>query len=158
MYRALAALVPTAVIVALATPAHAETRAEAFQRTLQAHLHAVSSRDMAGLLATITQGDSLELYFPNGKRFETRAEFLEFHDEWFREAAWTMRFEPVSSIVTGDMALATVKTRYEETVDGKLSWSESWLTLVFQWENGGWRLVHDQNTRIRTSNDPAPSA
>jgi ketosteroid isomerase-like protein len=158
MNRILAFLAPVAAIAVIAAPAHAETRAEVFQRTLQAHVKAVQDRDMAGLLATITNGESLELLFSNGERKTTRAAYVEFHDQFFREATWSMRFDLLSSIVTDDLAIARMKTRYEETVEGKPYWSESWLTLVFQWEDGGWRLVHDQNTRIRTSNDPAPAA
>jgi ketosteroid isomerase-like protein len=55
--------------------------------------------------------------------------------------------------VTRELAIATVRTRYEDTVDGKPYWSENWLTLVFKLEKGEWRLIHDQNTRIRSSAD-----
>lgn len=139
--------------IALASPSVAAPR---FADALQKHLDAVSARDLPALESTLTSGADLELYLPTGKRSTTRKEFVDFHRTWFAEKGWTMRFTPISSHVGRDLAVATVRTRYEDQVDGKPYWSENWLTLTFGLEPDGWRLVHDQNTRIRTSADPAP--
>lgn len=142
----------TAVALALTFPG-AAVAGPRFETTLQAHLDAVSARDLPKLERSLTAGPTLELYLPNGKRTATRREFVDFHRGWFREKGWTMRFERVSIRAGKDLASATVRTRYEDTVNGKLYWSENWLTLTFRLEGGAWRLVHDQNTRIRASTD-----
>jgi ketosteroid isomerase-like protein len=131
----------------------ASAKSPDFKSALAAHLDAVASRNLGSLKTSLTTGDALELYLPNGKRLVSRAEFVAFHENWFRETGWTMRFDPVSSLVTRELAVATVRTRYEDIVDGKPYWSENWLTLVFRLEKGQWRLVRDQNTRIRSSID-----
>jgi ketosteroid isomerase-like protein len=131
----------------------ASARSPNFKTALAAHLDAVSSRNLDGLKSTLTHSEALDLYLPNGKMLSSKSEFIEFHQNWFRETGWTMHFEPVSSAVTRELAIATVRTRYEDTVDGKPYWSENWLTLVFKLEKGEWRLIHDQNTRIRSSAD-----
>jgi ketosteroid isomerase-like protein len=46
------------------------------------------------------------------------------------------------------MAIVTGSTRYEEREDGKTTVAENWLSLTFSKESSGWRLVHDQNTRM----------
>jgi ketosteroid isomerase-like protein len=137
-----------------AAPLQAQT---GFPETLERHLRAVNARDLPALERTLTSGTQLELYLPNGKRLVTRAEFIAFHRGWFAEKGWVMRFTPISTFVGGDLAIATVRTRYEDQIDGKPYWSENWLTLTFRKESKGWGLVHDQNTRIATSTDPAPA-
>lgn len=118
-----------------------------FTATLDRHVAAIPKRDYAAIEATITKGDKLELILPNGKRMTTRAEFLAFHREFFADKAWSMRFERQSLIEGKDLAVATYRTWFSSTEDGKPVNTSSWLTLTFRKEGGAWRLVHDQNTR-----------
>lgn len=138
---------PAAIAAALLL-APATAQADAFDDTLAAHFGAVKARDLPTLEKTITTGERLELYLPNGTRTDTRQAFVDFHREWFKSSGWTMQFNPVSINRGKDIAQATVRTLYQDTVDGKPYRSESWLTLTFRKEAGDWRLIHDQNTRI----------
>jgi len=124
--------------------------ADDFEATLAKHLAAVSGRDLPALEATLTTGPDLTLILPNATRMTTRQAFVDFHKDFFADKSWTMRFEPVSKTVAGDMAVVTLRTHWEGPDDGKVVWSESWLTLVFRKEAGKWGLIYDQNTRIRT--------
>ncbi len=123
---------------------------QSLDEALADHVRAVQTRDPAALERTITAGERLELIFPDGRRSTTRAEYLAFHREWFAQPGWTMSIRPISRVERGELAVVTARTRYEERSGPRLSaWSENWLTLTFAREPGGWRLVHDQNTRIR---------
>lgn len=122
-----------------------------FIATLERHVAAIPRRDYAEIEATITKGDRLELILPNGKRMTTRAEFLAFHREFFADKGWSMRFERQSLIEGKDIAVATYRTYFSSSDDGKPVNTSSWLTLTFRKEGGEWRLVHDQNTRIPAS-------
>lgn len=146
MIRAIA--LPFAVL-ALAPAA----RAGDFQADFASHVAAVQGRDLKALEATLTSGEQLVLILPNGKMTRTRADYLAFHRAWFAETGWTIRFEPVATVSAGDITIQTGRTRYEDTIDGKPYWSESWLALTFRREDGGWKLIQDQNTRIRASTD-----
>lgn len=115
---------------------------------LDAHVKAIQARDLAALEKTITSGDDLELILPNGKRLTTRKQYVDFHREWFKETNWTWTLEPQTMTVVDDAAIITARTRYEERDGAKTTQSENWLSLVFLKEKDGWRLVHDQNTRI----------
>jgi ketosteroid isomerase-like protein len=125
--------------------------ASEFEEVLAAHFKAVQQHDLAALEQTLTPGPALELIFPNGNRTTTRAEYVAFHKDWFTSQAWTMRFDPVAHIDAGDVQIVTVKTHYEDVDDGKPVMSESWLTLTFRKERGRWGLIHDQNTRVKSS-------
>jgi ketosteroid isomerase-like protein len=119
-----------------------------FSVALSRHLAAISARDMAGIEATITEGDALMLVLPNGKRTATRKEYIEFHKTFFAASSWKMRFEPVSEVIGSDVAVATVHSYYSDVDEGKPINAENWLTFVFKKEKNGWRLVSDQNTRL----------
>jgi len=135
-----------ATMSAHATPIADEDLAVA----LDAHVKAVQSRDIAALEDTITTDDTLDLILPNGKRTTTRSEYIAFHRAWFKETNWTWTLNPLAVATTNDMAIVTARTRYEERDGPKISWSENWLSLAFRKEDGTWRLIHDQNTRIAT--------
>jgi uncharacterized protein (TIGR02246 family) len=112
------------------------------------HLKAVQSRDLVMLERTITSDEQLTLILPNGIHTATRRAYVDFHKEFFAARTWTIAFEPVGRMVGGDFAVLTTKSLYQDVVDGKPYRSRSWVTFTFRKENGQWRLIHDQNTRL----------
>jgi uncharacterized protein (TIGR02246 family) len=113
-----------------------------------AHVKAVQSRDLPALERTITSGEQLTLILPNGTQTSTRQAYVDFHKEFFSTRTWTLQFEPVSRSIGADFAVLTTKSLYQDVVDGKPYRSRSWVTFTFQKEQGQWRLIHDQNTRL----------
>ena len=117
-----------------------------FRPALDAHLTAVTSRNLESFEATITSGNELYVIFPNGKALTTTSKVVDFHRDWFLDDNWVMEPEVVKIIEGEDMATAVLKYRYR---DSPLENARmSWLVLVFRLEGSEWRLVHDQNTRI----------
>jgi hypothetical protein len=121
-----------------------------FRPTLEAHLAAISNRNLDALLPTLTRGSELILLSPDGKKLDTRQQFVDLHREWFAskdEGKW--EGEIVRTRESADLSHALVRYRYSSRQpDGKLRISENWLTLTFALEGGSWRLVFDQNTPI----------
>ncbi len=124
----------------------AETTAPAFRPALEAHLATIASRDLEGFEKTLTGDGDLNVIFPNGVLLPTNKDVMDFHEQWFADTDWVMEPEIVKVIEGGDMATALLKYRYRDTADGEAR--SNWLVLVFQVEDGEWKLVHDQNTRI----------
>jgi ketosteroid isomerase-like protein len=119
-------------------------RQDAFQETLTAHVNAVRNRDLDALIKTITAGDNLTLIFPNGKTTHTRQAYIDFHREWFAEQGWTMQMEPVSVQSSDELRVALMRTTYTDASGSR----QGLLALTFAREQGQWRLVFDQNTRL----------
>lgn len=116
--------------------------------TFAVHVAAVQARDMAGLERTITGGEALTLILPNGTRTDTRAAFLAFHREFFASPTWSIRFQVLSKVEGPDYGVITTRSFYSDTDNGQPVNTSSWVTFTFRRENGEWRLIHDQNTRV----------
>jgi ketosteroid isomerase-like protein len=141
-----------AFAVAMGTGVSAAPGASApsFEAAVERNLAAVTARDYEALEESITEGERLLLIFPNGHLTHSRADYLSFHREWFADPGWTMAFERIAVDVDGNYGHALYRSTYDGDGSGPEEPRSSYLTLGFRLENGQWRLVHDQNTRIAT--------
>lgn len=128
-----------------------------FRDAVARHIEAIQTRKMEALLDTITAGEKLCLILPGGQRLGSRREYLDFHTEWFSETNWSMQFEALDYVESPAMGIAVFRTRYRErSEDGRIRRSDGILSLGFARENGSWRLVFDQNTKLPTSSSETP--
>ena len=112
--------------------------------TVGAHTAAIDARDLDALMATVTAGDSLTLIFPDGTTLLTREQYRDFRVGWFANSSWTMAMQPVSQTVRDGLGVALLRTTYTDAAGPR----GAMLALTFAPEDGAWRLVFDQNTRI----------
>lgn len=119
-----------------------------FEATLNKHVSAIQNRNLDDIEATITTGTNLDLIFPGGKHTETRAEYLDFHKNWFAEPEWSMKMEKVRQSVGQDMAYALFKSSYTDSEKGKSITRTNWLSFTFKKEGAKWALIADQNTPL----------
>lgn len=117
-----------------------------FAAALQQHFEAISNRDIEAFKSHLTGGKTLYTVVQNGHAFTTPSETIEIHQQWFKDPNWTWEGELVHKVVGEDVAMALVKYKYRANA-GDAPFS-SWLTYVFQLQEGQWRIVHDQNTAL----------
>ena len=145
-------LLLAAVLLAACAEAPPETPPEAppaptaadLTATVDAHAAAIGARDLDALMATVTASDSLTLIFPDGTTLFTREQYRDFHVGWFADSSWTMAMRPVSQTVRDGLGVALLRTTYTDAAGPR----GAMLALTFAPEDGAWRLVFDQNTRI----------
>lgn len=119
-----------------------------FNETLQKHLDAISQKNLDVIKATVA--DSVTLIFPDGEVLRSKQKFVEFHINWFKDPAWKMTTEILRVQEDGQLAYGLVKYKLiNYNKDGSTkSQSTTYLVLVFEKQKSGWKLVHDQNTKI----------
>lgn len=117
-----------------------------FDKALQDHLDAISSRDIEAFKANLTRGDKLYTIVQNGHAFTTPAELIDIHEQWFADPTWIWEGSIVHKVVGEDMAMALVRYQYRAKADDEPF--STWLLYVFHIEDGKWRIVHDQNTAL----------
>ncbi len=118
-----------------------------FDAALNAHIQSIQNRDIEAFTQTLTLDPNLPLIFPDGSMLMTRAEVLAFHTEWFADTNWVYEPQIIGTLVSESAAVATVRYTYRDTPEGAPR--SALLGLVFELQNGEWRLIHDQNTRIQ---------
>jgi uncharacterized protein (TIGR02246 family) len=118
---------------------------------VEGHLAAIARRDLGALLPTLTEGKELTMIGPDGRKWDTKEQYVEFHRGWFA-AKDDGKLEPtiVRVIETPALGHALVKYRYTSRgASGQTQTTVAWLALTFATEHGRWRLVFDQNTPIQ---------
>lgn len=120
-----------------------------FRETLDRHLSAIQKRDLQALADTVTSGD-LVLVSADGQLVRSAQGFLDRHRGWFEMTNWHLEVTPVQVVETPQMGIAVLHLTYHETPeDMPPIHQQSYLTLVFQQQNGKWLMVLDQNTPMR---------
>jgi ketosteroid isomerase-like protein len=117
-----------------------------FDTALQQHFAAISNRDIEAFTSHLTRGDTLYTVVQNGHAFTTPTETIEIHKQWFKDPNWVWEGSVVHKVVGEDVATALVKYQYRPKADA-VPFS-TWLTYVFQLQEGQWRIVHDHNTAL----------
>lgn len=116
-----------------------------FTQTLQAHLQAISTRDLDGFLATVS--DEATIILPTGVQISGQGLVQEFHSVWFSDPDWTISFKTLRVIEGSELAFALLEVDYHDLdASGQPYDKRYYLSLLFAASNGTWLLQHDQNT------------
>lgn len=117
-----------------------------FDLALQKHFDAIANRDIEAFKSHLTRNETLYTIVQNGHAFTTPAETIEIHKQWFQDPNWAWKGTVVHKVVGEDIAMVLVKYDYRPKVDADSF--TTWLTYVFQLQEGQWRIVHDHNTAL----------
>ncbi len=133
--------------LAAQVPAWADT--SSFDAALNTHLQAIQTRDWPRFASTLTASDTLTLVLPHGRFSKTQADFRKSTQAWLADPDWSWSYQVLSAHSHAHTGVAVLDVHYTDKdaagVEYKLHYL---LSLVFSQEAGGWRLVHDQNTRL----------
>jgi ketosteroid isomerase-like protein len=116
---------------------------------LKMHLDAIQNHDLSSLLSTVH--DSVTLIFPNGQLLKSKKEFADFHEGWFKANNWSLSPTIEKTIKSDSVSYSLVRYQYEDIDSAGIRSKprSNYLLLVFK-RDQGWKLIHDQNTRIAT--------
>ena len=119
-----------------------------FRATLEKHLNAVAAKNINDIKATVA--DSVTLIFPDGDVLKSKQKFVDFHKDWFKDSTWKMTTEILKTTESNTLSYGLVKYQLSRfNADGSVkSQSNTYLLLIFEKQKTGWKLLHDQNTKI----------
>lgn len=117
-----------------------------FSAAVQAHLDAITNRDIEAFKRHMTRDETMYTIVQNGHAFKTPAEIVAIHEGWFQDPDWIWEGSLVHQVVGEDMAMSLIRYEYRaKSEDAPVS---TWLLYVWRIEEGEWRIVHDQNTSL----------
>ena len=121
-----------------------------FECTLKQHLDAITNREFAQFESTLTERPRLNLILPDGRFTSDSAQYREMLKGWFETPGWTLSYEIINTDQTENMGHALLLVSYdEEDRGGEPYHIDHYLSLLFEKETSGWKLIHDQNTLIQ---------
>lgn len=112
---------------------------------LDVHLDAIRRRDLDAFAATLHPDVCVVL--PNGRLIAGAGDVVAMHREWFADTGWSWELALELRHTVGDTAVVLfVVTYHDVTAAGDPHERRYRLSLVFVRQDGGWLLLHDQNT------------
>jgi len=119
-----------------------------YDANLKKHLEAIQRRDLNSILSTV--GDSVNLIFPNGQKLNSKKEFADFHEGWFKDSSWNLKPTVLRTVKSDSIGYSLIRYQYTDvdSLGNPTKPRSNYLMLLFKRDNEGWKLIHDQNTRI----------
>ena len=132
--------------------ASAPTKDESFRKALETHLEAVTTKDFPALKETVPASGELMWILPSGGYFTTAADFLENHEVWLQDTAWTMTTKVIQADWGQDYGTATVEADLREPErNGKPYFHRMFITYALKKMDDKWMVVMDHASTIEKS-------
>lgn len=120
-----------------------------FNTTLQKHLDAVMSKDLAALKATMSPKGNMELIQPSSEIVFGVDGFMKFHQEWFAVPDWTVETIILSTDIGETLGIATTEFMYREPErNGKPYFNRLIVSYTLGKIDGVWYIIKDHASSI----------
>jgi len=117
------------------------------KKVIEAHLAAVTSRDLETYLSTVHP--EVTVIITSGATLRGKDEVAEFHRSWFADPAWVYQPKLIRTAAASGVVTATVEVTYRSEPDTEPT--IFLMGLIFVQAGGEWLLFHDQCTILRTA-------
>ena len=126
--------------------------APSFLTTLDIHLKSIKERNIEELEPTVAE--NVTMIGPNGKKFDSKKVFMDFHKNWFAQSDWEWDGNILKTETSDSMGYALIQYQFikKDTLGSTLFQDHEYLILIFKNSVHGWQLMHDQNTGIQELN------
>lgn len=127
-----------------------------FDETLDKHIAAFKSRDLASFKETLLSDGRLSIILLDGTRMTNFEEIVAFHKEWFEDEDWKIYLREEQRLETTNMCNVLFEVDYNDLdPDGLEYHLHYYLNLCFirDAQSETWLLAFDQNTFISGNDD-----
>lgn len=117
-----------------------------FAAVHEIHVTAILERDLDAYRATLGNYDGKMMILPDGNVWDTTAEVVEGHVQWFADSSWTFDHRLVHTLASDSFGLAVHEVRVNRP---EQPGEPFLLSMLFAPDTTGcWTLIHDQNTPL----------
>lgn len=125
-----------------------------FHATLRKHTTAISNRDIATLKTLMSPDGLMHLMRPNTAVVYSTDNYIKYHESWFQDPNWSIKFTITDSEVGAEMGLAITEVMYEVPErDGKPYWNKMTISFVMKKMDGAWYVISDHSGSVKKSTD-----
>jgi len=123
--------------------------------TMNAHMKAISNRDLKALKSTLSPNGNMQLILPGMEIIETVDGFTEYHREWFESEDWTVEYDILNSEVGETMGMVVMAFTYREPErDGAPYFNRMVISYDLRKIDGKWYVIKDHASSVEKSTDP----
>lgn len=123
--------------------------------TLEKLLTSIENKDIDLLKSTLSPSGEMELILPNTKTTYTVDEFVNLHEEWFKDTSWTMETKILNIEPGKYIGTATTEAIYREPDrNGKPYLNHMIVSYVLRKNKDDlWYLIKDHASSLKKSTD-----
>lgn len=122
------------------------------KETFDLYVRTVQNSDLEGLFTIVSKSEDFFFLTARGKLID-RQGYYEFHKEWFSETGWEMPVDNIEVFEKKEFGYSRAVFHYRETrPGGEIYILDSYFTLIFQKEEGMWKVIADICTPIKDDN------
>ncbi|GEQ87131.1 hypothetical protein ULMS_26390 [Patiriisocius marinistellae] len=129
---------------------------EAFLKTLETHLNAVTNKDLTTLKSTMSPNGTMQLILPSTEIINGVDGFIDYHDTWFKDASttWTFETKILNSEISEDLGIAITEVIYREPErNGVPYFNRMTVSYALKKIKGTWYIIKDHASSIEKSTD-----
>ncbi|QCX00454.1 hypothetical protein FGM00_10140 [Aggregatimonas sangjinii] len=121
---------------------------------MNAHMQAISDRDLVALKSTLSPNGNMQLILPGMEMIETVDGFMEYHRQWFEAENWTFNYDILNSEVGDTMGMVVMSFTYKEPErDGEPYFNRMIISYDLQKIDGAWYVIKDHASSVEKSTD-----
>jgi len=121
---------------------------------MNAHLDAVTNKDLVALENTLSPNGNMQLILTGSEIIEKVSGFVDYHREWFKMGGWTMESKILNHEVGHEMGMVVVESLYKEKErNGVPYFNRLTVSYVLKKINGKWYIIKDHATSNEKSTD-----
>lgn len=137
-----------------AIKAKKQANSKSFHTALRKHTKAISDRDIETLKAMMSPDGLMHLIRPNTAVVYTTDNYIKYHESWFSDTNWSIKFSITDSEVGEDVGMAITDVLYQVPErDGKPYWNKMTISFVLKKTDGNWYVISDHSGSVKKSTD-----
>lgn len=115
--------------------------------TMQAHLDAITNKDLVALEKTLSPEGKMQLILSDTEIIKQVSGFMDYHKEWFKMEGWTMESKILNYELGRDISMVIVESLYKEKErNGKPYFNRLTVSYVLQRTGSNWHIIKDHAT------------